>query len=97
MKEFEYVTCKSCGWCHFSVSLDYAKSEVEKFNNYYNTLDKEKQELYYGSKPSSLEKDYLHCMFCDGPHDNFRDYNPGTDTNLNGHTVNPIVHYSENI
>ena len=97
MKEFDYVTCKNCGWCHFSVSLDYAKSEVAKFNEYFNKLSKDEQFDYYSGVPSSLEKDYMHCMFCSGLYSNFRDYNPETDNDLHGHTVSPIVHYSEKL
>lgn len=95
MKEFDLVTCKKCKWVHFSISMEFAKSETDKFINFYNTLDDEGKSHYGDTTYKTLMHQYTHCMFCNSPHTNFRDYDETIDNNIDGHTINPIVHYEE--
>jgi len=81
-------TCLKCGWAHFSVTRKLAEAEVERFNNFFHALPREKQEDLYGNTPSSLE-DYEKCMVCRGSYKNFRDSTPGDVPH--GCTINPII------
>lgn len=81
-------TCNKCGWVHFGVSRKYAEDEVANFKVYFDSLPKEKQDDFYGGKPSNI-KNYEHCMFCHGPYTNFRDAKYGDCPD--GCTINPII------
>lgn len=82
-----YVTCKHCKWVHFSVTRKYAKSQVSKFNEYYDTLTKEVQQQYGGHKSSI--RSYERCMLCGTCYHNFRKSKKG-DAPI-GCTVSPII------
>jgi hypothetical protein len=64
-----YLTCKSCGWVHFGVSIEAAENEIRKFNDFYRRATQEVRDSYGG--PSSLEN-YCKCFRCGGPHTEFR-------------------------
>lgn len=49
------VTCLNCGWVHMGITREHAEQEVARFNAYYATLTPEKQQDYYGGKPSRIE------------------------------------------
>lgn len=86
-----YVTCTACKWVHFSRSLAAVTDEVNRFNQYFDTLD-DKTKGYFGGKPSSI-KHYLYCHRCGGSYTKFR---PSTNEEIpNGSTINPILHYDE--
>lgn len=87
-KQFKYVICQRCKWVAFQVSRKYAEKEVKTFNEYFDSLGKEKQELYYGGKKSSI-KQYENCMLCGGCYHNFR---RALKKEIPiGSTVNPII------
>ena len=99
------VTCKKCGWVHFSMSRAEAQENVDSFNRYFDSLPYETQKANYGGitfvddKPvygeprkSSIES-YERCFNCRGPYTNFR---PSVDGDCpNGCTIQPIIHFEE--
>lgn len=91
-KSLGYYICKSCGWQHFPVSLDYANKEVAQFNAYYDSLTEEQQELYYGSKKSHLAH-YCFCNLCGKLFTNFRKSTRKEMNKIFGSTVSPILDY----
>lgn len=82
--------CKECKWVAFAVSRKYAEKEVKQFNKYYDSLTKEQQESYYGSKKSSIRQ-YERCFFCGGCFHNFRQYSIRRDKDISGRTLQPII------
>ena len=88
MTDNDLVTCNKCGWVHFTVTLDYATKQVQQFNEYYNTLTVEKQQMYYNGKPSSVYQ-YFKCMSCGNDYKNFRPFREGDCPD--GVTINPIL------
>lgn len=82
------VICRSCGWVHFAIPLEYAEKEVATFNQYYDTLKLEEQQLFYGGKKSHLAN-YLFCMFCGSLYTNFRKAKKNEIPY--GSTINPIL------
>lgn len=68
------------------VTREYAENEVKRFNEYFATLSKEKQDLYYSGKPSSIEA-YEHCFRCGKPSDMQL---PTRDIG-DGHTIQPVI------
>lgn len=87
--KFKYVICKFCGWIHFQVSREYAKSEVKSFNEMFDKLSKEQQELYYGGRKSSV-RNYEYCHLCGTCYHNFRNVTK-KDKFPNGSTISPII------
>jgi hypothetical protein len=81
-------TCNKCDWVHFAVSRADAESEVARFNAYFDSLPKEKQELYYGGKNSSIEE-YERCLACGNSYKDFRPAKHGDCPS--GCTLNPII------
>jgi hypothetical protein len=73
-EELKEVTCNSCGQVYVQISLVHAIDAVDRFNEYFNTLPKEKQDSFYGGNGASLN-DYLHC-WCGNDYRNFRDAKP---------------------
>ena len=65
--ENKYLKCSKCGHIHFMVTREYAQNEVERFNEYFNSLSKEKQESYYGGNPSNIAS-YERCLMCSETH-----------------------------
>lgn len=59
----KFLKCSNCGWIHFQVSRKKAEEEVEKFNQYFESLSVENQEEYYGGRKSSISS-YEHCFRC---------------------------------
>lgn len=88
MKKTTLRTCRKCGWVHFGITKAKAMAEVRKFNAYFRTLDKEKQQSFYGGRQSSLRL-YLRCFRCDASWHHFRLARTG-DVGL-GCTLNPII------
>ncbi len=84
--KFKTVTCLKCGWVYFQVSLAYAKNEVKRFNEYFDTLTDEWKENFGGRH--SVLSSYLNC-WCGNEYLNFRDSNPGDSPD--GCTLNPIL------
>ena len=84
---FKLITCNKCGWVYFAVSREYAENEVKTFNEYFKTLSKEDQELYYGGKGANI-KSYEKC-WCGNNHTNFRDSSHGDCPD--GCTLSPII------
>jgi hypothetical protein len=82
------VTCNKCNWVHVEVTRKAAEQDVKRFNEYFNSLTKEKQNFYYGGKGSSIES-YEHCMSCNNKYTDFRPSKPGDCPN--GCTLNPII------
>lgn len=85
---YKNVTCKNCGWVHFEVTRDYAENQVTQFNQYFDTLSKEKQQDYYGGRKSSIIS-YEQCMLCRGNYKEFKESKSG-DCPV-GCTLNPII------
>lgn len=90
-QNFKSVTCPKCRRVHFGVSLSYANAEVDRFNKYYRTLDRQTQLDNYGGKPATL-KSYLFCG-CGTSYKMCRESKDGDCPS--GVTINPILHYSE--
>jgi ribosomal protein L37E len=86
------VTCNKCGRVHFYVTRKYAEEQVAKFNDFYDSLDKEKQNDYYGGKCASI-KSYEHCMRCGNVYKDFREYKNGDCPD--GCTIGPIIMKTE--
>lgn len=82
------VVCKHCNWTSFGISKAQAEQEVASFNAYFDTLPKDKQDLYYGGKKSSL--DIYKCMVCGG-----KEFTPGNSA-PNGSTISPVIYEVEN-
>ena len=81
------ITC-SCGWVHLGVTREFAQSAVMEFNEYYYTLDQEKQ-AQFGS--GARMADYEYCCRCGAPHTEAR---PSTDQELEsiyGSTIGPMI------
>ena len=79
------VTCLKCAWVSFAVSKAQAQAEIKQFNEYYDTLPKSKQELYYrNTKPTPFN---YTCLKCGGA-----EFRPTTDGEVpNGCTLNPVI------
>lgn len=86
------VICNKCKWIHFSKSRKSCEEEVTSFNQYYDTLTPEKQDLYYGSKKSSLDT-YLKCFRCGNDYKDFREALP--EEIPYGSTIQPIMDFKE--
>jgi len=84
------LTCKKCGWVHFGISREYAESEIKSFNQYFDSLSKEKQEQCYGGRKNSIEQ-YEHCFFCGNTYQDFRPAVKGDCPD--GVTMQPIINY----
>lgn len=81
------VTCKKCRWVHMGVTRAFAEAEVQRFNEYFATLDTQQRETYYNNKPSQIEN-YIGCRRCGGTE--FRPSLP--DDCPEGVTLNPVVY-----
>jgi len=90
MTFMKFVTCNNCGWVHMGVSADFAKAEVEKFNQYWELMTPESREMY-GNHKASLET-YLECGTCGNPYKNFRESVEGDCPS--GCTIGPILHFN---
>jgi len=88
-KPFQYRTCLHCRWVHFGVTRRHAENEVKRFNKYFETLSKEKQDEYYGGKGSSIEQ-YEYCDRCGAFYTQFRESEPNDMPN--GSTIGPIIY-----
>lgn len=88
MAKFKYRTCNKCGWVHFGVTRKYAEKEVKKFNEYFETLSKERQELFYGGVGASIAN-YESCFRCGNNHKDFR--NSVITEIPYGSTIQPII------
>lgn len=84
-------TCNKCNWVYFTVTREFAENEVKAFNEYFDTLSKDKQDNYYGGKKSLIEN-YEFCH-CGNGYKNFRESLP-TDC-PDGCTMNPIINGNE--
>lgn len=76
-------TCLKCGWVHMAYTRTQAQAEVDKFNEYYNTLDDETKSHFGG--PSSIDR-YENCH-CGSKE--FREYIYG-DCPI-GVTISPVI------
>ena len=86
------VTCLNCGQVHAAMSKNEIEEIVTRFNDYFNSLTKQEQELYYGGKCSTIDG-YMKCTRCGSSYKNFRDYQSGDCPN--GITINPIMDKNE--
>lgn len=84
-----YRTCP-CGWVYFAVTREYAEHEVKAFRRYYDSLSSERQQSWYGSKPSTLE-DYSRCFRCGAEYTEFCDATSEDLQRVSGSTINPIL------
>jgi protein-arginine kinase activator protein McsA len=86
------VTCNTCGWVHFEVTLDQATKSIKEFNDYFDSLGVQQQYDYYGGRKSDMTC-YDRCERCNSSYKEFRDskeddYPPGC-------TVGPILKREE--
>lgn len=86
------VTCLNGGWVSFALTELEARKQVRRFNAYFKSLRATDKMAYYGNKKASL-KNYR-CICCG--ENKFRDYDPSTDRNIDGHTLNPVVWEEKN-
>lgn len=77
--------CLGCGWIHFGRTPAEVRDEVERFNEYFATLDDEWRDRFGG--PSHVSQ-YQACFRCGGSHVNFRD--AAEDEVPDGSTIQPI-------
>ena len=85
-KEFEYLMCPKDGWVHFAVTRKFAEQAVKEFNEYFKTLSKKDQKLYYGGKGADISS-YDRCDLCGTSYENFV---PATKVPF-GSTIGPII------
>ena len=85
------VTCNRCGWVHVAVTREYAEHAVASFNDYFRAQSPDVQLSFRGI--SSLEKDYMRCHRCGGPHTEFHVSEPGDCPR--GCTISPILQESK--
>lgn len=79
------VTCNKCNWVSFGVTREFAEAEVKQFNEYFDGLTVEKQELYYGGQKSSAY--HYTCLVCGGS-----SFRPSIDGDCpQGCTINPVI------
>lgn len=88
MDNIKYRTCNKCGWVHFSVTRTYAEDQIKEFNDYFQTLSKEDQMLFYRGNLASISS-YEECFRCGNNYKNFRD--SVTSEIPNGSTIQPII------
>ena len=86
------LSCNKCGRVHFVVSKDYARSAVEEFNRYYDTLPEYIQNKYYNGEPVTMQS-YETCVKCGNSYKDFTEVSPGV--NIGVYTVSPIVDKEE--
>ncbi len=67
----EMRICKACKWVHFPMTPWQVLDSVWRFLDYYRTLTAEKQQMFYGGRPSYVT-DHMRCFRCGGSHLNFR-------------------------
>lgn len=58
----DYVTCKKCGWIHKTYSREHAEREVAQFNEAFDKMPPEHQEMY-GNHHATVDH-YFGCMAC---------------------------------
>jgi len=80
------VVCDWCGWTHMGISREHAEREVKSFNEFFDTLPKEKQDQYYGGHKSTIESYRCHC--------GSQNFTPG-DTAPDGSTIGPVIYEPE--
>lgn len=87
-----YTICNKCGWVHFSYTRKEAQDEVDKFNEFFNTLSEEKQKSYYNGIGASI-KSYEHCFRCGA---SYTEQRIALKEELPlGSTIQPIILFSE--
>ncbi len=79
-------TCNQRGWVAFGVTREFAQTEVERFNKFYNESPPEVRECYNG--PSSIAH-YEYCSRCGNGHAGFHDSGAGDCPD--GCTLPPII------
>lgn len=82
--------CRNCGWVHFGVTSKFAEEQVQKFNEYYDSLAPADQKEMYGGFRASID-DYTQCCRCDQPHTHFRDATEAECEAIRGSTISPII------
>ena len=67
-------TCNRCGWVHFAVTREFAKTEAAKFMTYYAELSEQEQKDFYGENTTykSVLSRYERCFFCGQTDGDFR-------------------------
>ena len=58
----DYVTCKACGWIHVAYTREHAEREVASFNEAFDKMPPEHQEMY-GNRHASVGH-YEGCLTC---------------------------------
>lgn len=58
----DYVTCKACGWIHVAYTREHAEREVANFNEAFDKMPPEHQEMY-GNRHASVGH-YEGCLTC---------------------------------
>jgi len=71
MNETVECTCNRCGWVHFAMTREHAQADVDRFNVYFDGLEPEMQQEYYGGKRSTIAS-YERCFFCGQTDGDFR-------------------------
>lgn len=84
----EYLKCPECNWVAFRVTRKYAERQVKRFNDYFATLTKQRQDEYYGGKGSSI-KSYERCFRCGASHKKAK-VALGTEVPM-GSTIQPMI------
>ena len=85
IQNMKTVVCTKCNWTSFAVTREKAEREVAKFNDYFEALSQEDQQMFAG--PASVES-YV-CEFCGG-----RKFKPGNSASK-GSTINPVIYAAE--
>ncbi len=79
-------TCNQRGWVAFGVTREFAQTEVERFNQFYQSSAPEVRDLYGG--PSSIAH-YECCHRCGNEYTEFHDSEEGDCPA--GCTLSPII------
>jgi protein-arginine kinase activator protein McsA len=86
------VICNSCGTLHNSHSSARVIEEIESFNQFYDSLPPEKQQLYFDGQRDELSF-YLKCHTCGN---DYHDFHEATLEDIAKHSfVGEILHYDQ--
>lgn len=93
----KYVSCSSCNWVHFEVSLDYCLKWEKDWAVYFDSITPEVRGFFgLTDSPPKIEDSYLRCHRCNGSYKNFKEL---TDYSKfpNGSTISPILNRNEEV
>lgn len=92
----DYVTCKDCGWIHVAYTREHAEREVASFNEAFDKMPPEHQEMY-GNRHASVGH-YEGCLTCGSTElrPTVAEDWPGYGSDVpHAITINPVIYEEE--